>query len=47
MLWVVDTFSPMDRDAEDHVYCTFEFPGPEYDGRFDVGYPTEKRQRPD
>ncbi len=33
---------PMDRDAEDHVYCTFEFPGPEYDGKFDVGYPTEK-----
>jgi predicted dehydrogenase len=31
---------PQDRDAEDHVYCSFEFPGPEYDGRFDVGYPT-------
>lgn len=31
---------PYDRDAEDHVYCSFEFPGPEYDGRFDVGYPT-------
>ncbi|MEM7478347.1 MAG: Gfo/Idh/MocA family oxidoreductase [Planctomycetota bacterium] len=29
---------PMDRDAEDHVYCMFEFPGPEYDSRFDVGY---------
>jgi predicted dehydrogenase len=22
---------PMDRHAEDHVYCTFEFPGPGYD----------------
>jgi predicted dehydrogenase len=33
---------PRDRDAEDHVFCTFEFPGPEYDGRFDVGYPTAK-----
>lgn len=33
---------PHDRDAEDHVYCSFEFPGPEYDGRFDVGYTTEK-----
>ena len=22
---------PLDRDAEDHVYCTFEFPGPGYD----------------
>ncbi len=31
---------PQDRDAEDHVYCSFEFPGPEYDGRFEVGYPT-------
>lgn len=29
---------PMDRDAEDHVYCMFEFPGPEYDAKFDVGY---------
>lgn len=27
-----------DRHAEDHVYCMFEFPGPEYDGDFDVGY---------
>jgi len=31
---------PQDRDAEDHVYCSFEFPGPEYDGKFEVGYPT-------
>ncbi|MCA9186551.1 MAG: Gfo/Idh/MocA family oxidoreductase [Pirellulaceae bacterium] len=22
---------PLDRDAEDHVYCMFEFPGPAYD----------------
>lgn len=29
---------PMDRDAEDHVYCTYEFPGPDYDKDFDVGY---------
>ena len=27
-----------DRDAEDHVYCMFEFPGPEYEPKFDVGY---------
>jgi predicted dehydrogenase len=30
---------PMDRDADDHVYCMFEFPGPHYDVKeFDVGY---------
>ncbi|MCC6511831.1 MAG: Gfo/Idh/MocA family oxidoreductase [Pirellulaceae bacterium] len=29
---------PRDRDAEDHVYCMFEFPGPEYSPNFDVGY---------
>lgn len=29
---------PMDREVEDHVYCMFEFPGPEYDKKFDVGY---------
>ncbi|QDV26278.1 Gfo/Idh/MocA family protein [Aureliella helgolandensis] len=29
---------PMDREAEDHVYCTYEFPGPAYDDKFDVGY---------
>jgi len=22
---------PLDRDCEDHVYCTYEFPGPEYE----------------
>jgi predicted dehydrogenase len=29
---------PNDRDADDHVYCMFEFPGPGYDYSFDVGY---------
>ncbi|MFO0941083.1 MAG: hypothetical protein U0930_09965 [Pirellulales bacterium] len=29
---------PVDREIEDHVYCTFEFPGPDYDADFDVGY---------
>ncbi|MDA7949913.1 MAG: Gfo/Idh/MocA family oxidoreductase [Pirellulaceae bacterium] len=29
---------PLDRDADDHVYCMFEFPGPGYDAKFDVGY---------
>ena len=29
---------PKDRDAEDHVYCSFEFPGPGYRSEFDVGY---------
>lgn len=29
---------PNDRDASDHVYCMFEFPGPEYSKTFDVGY---------
>jgi predicted dehydrogenase len=29
---------PHDRHAEDHVYCMFEFPGPGYEARFDVGY---------
>jgi predicted dehydrogenase len=29
---------PLDRDAEDHVYCMFEFPGPGYEPDFDVGY---------
>lgn len=38
------TIFPQDRDAEDHVYCSFEFPGPEYDGRFDVGYPTGEKK---
>lgn len=29
---------PRDRDAADHVYCTFEFPGQGYDYDFNVGY---------
>lgn len=29
---------PRDRDAEDHVYCMYEFPGPDYAPEFDVGY---------
>lgn len=29
---------PKDRDADDHVYCSFEFPGQGYDYSFDVGY---------
>jgi predicted dehydrogenase len=29
---------PADRDCEDHVYCMYEFPGPEYKPSFDVGY---------
>jgi len=29
---------PLDRECEDHVYCMFEFPGPDYSKEFDVGY---------
>ncbi len=29
---------PVDREVGDHVYCMYEFPGPEYDKSFDVGY---------
>jgi predicted dehydrogenase len=29
---------PTDREVEDHVYCMFEFPGPDYSPTFDVGY---------
>ena len=29
---------PFDREAEDHVYCTFEFPAPGYEPKFDAGY---------
>lgn len=31
-------FPDNDREVEDHVYCMFEFPGPEYEPGFDVGY---------
>ncbi|HTN76004.1 MAG TPA: Gfo/Idh/MocA family oxidoreductase, partial [Pirellulaceae bacterium] len=37
----------LDRDAEDHVYCMFEFPGPGYDPNFDVGYKDKYRGIPD
>ena len=37
---------PEDRDAEDHVYCTYEFPGPEYDPKFDVGYYNKAQDYP-
>lgn len=29
---------PLDRDCDDHVYCMFEFPGPDYDPDFKPGY---------
>ncbi|MEM6471797.1 MAG: Gfo/Idh/MocA family oxidoreductase, partial [Planctomycetota bacterium] len=38
---------PADRDAEDHVYCMFEFPGPEYSETFDVGYYDKPNNYPD
>lgn len=38
---------PLDRDAYDHVYCTFEFPGPGYDPGFDVGYRDKYNNYPD
>lgn len=37
---------PADRDADDHVYCAFEFPGQGYDYRFDVGYSDPVNQYP-
>ncbi|MFO1066299.1 MAG: Gfo/Idh/MocA family oxidoreductase, partial [Pirellulales bacterium] len=37
---------PQDRDAEDHVYCMYEFPGPEYSAEFDVGYYNEALNYP-
>ena len=38
---------PMDRDAEDHVYCMFEFPGQGYDYQFPIGYKDKINQLPD
>lgn len=38
---------PVDRDADDHVYCTFEFPGQGYDYDFDVGFEDKVNQYPD
>lgn len=37
---------PQDRDADDHVYCMFEFPGPGYDADF-VGYRDPVNNYPD
>ena len=34
---------PNDRDADDHVYCSFEFPGPDYSESFDKGYDIPKK----
>ena len=38
---------PVDRDADDHVYCSFEFPGQGYDYSFDVGYKDTVNSYPD
>ncbi len=38
---------PLDRNAEDHVYCTFEFPGPGYPEGFPVGYYDRAMNYPD
>jgi predicted dehydrogenase len=38
---------PLDRHAEDHVYCMYEFAGPEYDAKFDVGYVDKAMNYPD
>ena len=38
---------PLDRDAEDHVYCMFEFAGPAYEPTFDVGYRDATLNYPD
>ncbi len=38
---------PITRQAEDHVYCMFEFPGPEYDPDFPVGYRDKINNIPD
>lgn len=38
---------PLDRHAEDHVYCMFEFPGPAYDSDFPVGYKDDVTLTPD
>ncbi len=29
---------PLDREVRDHIYCMYEFAGPEYPASFDVGY---------
>ncbi len=37
---------PADRDADDHVYCMFEFPGPKYSPDFKVGFRDEVNNYP-
>jgi len=37
---------PLDREVGDHVYCMYEFPGPEYSSTFDVGYYDRVEQYP-
>jgi predicted dehydrogenase len=37
---------PSDREVEDHVFCTYEFPGPEYDSSFDLGYYNKNEDYP-
>ena len=36
-----------DRDADDHVYCMFEFPAPHYEAGFDAGYRDKASNIPD
>lgn len=38
---------PMDREAEDHVYCMYEFPGPGYAPDFKPGYYDKAMNYPD
>jgi predicted dehydrogenase len=38
---------PKDRDVEDHVYCMYEFPGPEYSPGFEVGYQCKSSNYPE
>lgn len=38
---------PFDRDADDHVYCMFEYPGQGYEYDFDVGYEDVVNSYPD
>lgn len=38
---------PSDRDAEDHVCCIYEFPGPQYDPEFPFGYKDPVNNVPD
>jgi predicted dehydrogenase len=38
---------PAPREAEDHVFCMFEFPGPAYEPDFPVGYHDRVNNYPD